>query len=65
MFELSHLILNLNDMIQAYTEVEEEIVQETQSREMQEEERAEARGEPEQLEEESRKRKRGAEEAET
>ena len=32
---------------------------------MQEEERAEARVEPEQLEEESRKRKRGAEEAET
>ena len=65
MFEPSHLILNLNDMIQAYTEVEEGIVQETQSREMQEEERAEARGQPEQLEEESRKRKRGAEEAET
>ena len=52
-------------MMEAYTEVEGEVVQENQSREMQEEERAEARVEPEQLEEESRKMKRGAEEAET
>ena len=64
MFKPSHLILNLNEMMEAYTEVEEEIVQETQSGEMQEEERDAARGEPEQLEEESRKRKRGAEESE-
>ena len=65
MSEPSHLILNLNEMMEAYTEVEEEIVQETQSREMLEEGRAEAREEPEQLEEESRKRKRRAKEAET
>ena len=50
-------------MTEAYTEVEEETVQETQLREVQEEERAKARGEPEPLNEESRKRKRGAEEA--
>ena len=60
----SHLILNLNEMMEAYTEVEEETVQKTQLGEVQEEERAEARGEPELLDEESRKRKRGAEEAE-
>ena len=52
-------------MMEAYTEVEEEVAQENQSGEMQEGERAEARVEPEQLEEESRKKKRGVEEAET
>ena len=52
-------------MMEAYVEVEEEVVQENKSREMEEEERAEARVEPEQLDEESRKMKRGAEEAET
>ena len=61
MFELTHLILNLNEMMDAYTEVEEETVQETQSREMQAEERTEDREEPRQLREELRKRKRGAE----
>ena len=45
-------------MMEAYTEVEEESVQETQSREVQEEERVEARRESER---ESRKMKRGAE----
>ena len=64
MSEPSHLILNLNELMEAYTEVEEETIQETQSGEMQAEERAEDRGEPEPLEDESRKRKRGAEEAE-
>ena len=61
MFEPSHLIPNLNEMMEAYTEVEEETVQETQSREMQAEERTEDGGELEPLEGESRKRKRGAE----
>ena len=33
-------------MVEAYTKVEEEVVQENQSKEMQEEERAEARVDP-------------------
>ena len=61
MSEPTHLIPNLNEMMVAYTKVEEETVQKTQSREMQAEERTEDRGEPGQLGEESRKRKRGAE----
>ena len=61
MFESTHLIPNLNEMMDAYTEVEEETVQETQSREMQAEERTEDKGEPGQLGEESRKMKRGVE----
>ena len=65
MFEPLHLILNLNEMMEAYVVVEKEVVQENQSREMQEEKRAEARGEPEQPKEESRKGKRGAKETET
>ena len=65
MSEPSYLIPNLNEMMEAYTEIGGEVVQENQSREIQEEERVEARVEPKQLEEESRKRKRGAEEAET
>ena len=56
MFKPSHLILNLNEMIKAYTELEEGTVQETQSREMQAEERAEDRGELGPIEEESRKK---------
>ena len=52
MSEPSHLIPNLNEMMEAYEEVEEEAIQEKKSREMQEEERAEARVEPEQPEEE-------------
>ena len=60
----SNLIPNLNEMMEAYIEVQEEIVQEAQSEEMQAEGKAEDRREPEPLEEESRKRKRGAEEAE-
>ena len=46
MSEPSHLIPNLNEMMEAYTKVEEETVLETQSREMQAEERTEFRGEP-------------------
>ena len=45
-FELLHLIPNPNEMMEAYTEVEEETVQENQSKEMQKEERAEARVDP-------------------
>ena len=64
MSESSHLIPNLNEMMEAYIGVKEETIQETQSREMQEEERVEARGEPDPLKKELRKRKRGAKEAE-
>ena len=53
MSEPSNLISNLNEVMEAYTEVEEGTVQETQSREMQAEERAKDRGEPEPIEEES------------
>ena len=49
-------------MMEEYTEVEEETVQETQSGEMQVEERAENIDELGSLEEESGKIKRGAEE---
>ena len=59
MSEPSHLIPNLSKMMEAYTKVEEETVQETQSREMQEEERAEAREELEPLVGESGKKKEG------
>ena len=46
MSEPSRLIPNLNEMMEAYTEVEEETVQETQSREMQAGERAKNREKP-------------------
>ena len=52
-------------MMEAYVELKEEVVQENQSGEVQEEERAEAKVEPEQPEEESRKKKRGVEESKT
>ena len=61
MSEPTHLNPNLNEMMDACTEVEEETVQETKSREMQVEERTEDRGELRQLGQESRKRKRAAE----
>ena len=61
MFEPSHLMPNLNEGVEAYKEIEEQTVQETQLGEMQAEERAEDRGEFEPLDRESRKRKRGAE----
>ena len=60
----SHLISNLNEMMEAYIEVEEGSVQETQSEEMQAEERVENRGQPRLIEEESRKMKRRTEETE-
>ena len=65
MSELSNLVPNLNKMMEAYAEVEEKASQEIHSGEMQEEERVEAGVEPKKSEEESRKMKRGAEEAET
>ena len=61
MSESSHLVLNLNEMMEAYTKVEEETVQETQSGEMQAKERAKDREEIGPRDEESRKMKRGAE----
>ena len=61
MSEPSNLVPNLNEIMEEYTGREEETVQETQA-EIEEEGRAEARAEPEQLVEETRKRKRGAEE---
>ena len=50
-------------MMEQYTKVEEEVIQETQSGVVQEEERPEARTKIEQQTEETRKRKIGAEEA--
>ena len=61
MFEPSNLVLNLNEILEEYTEREEETIQATQV-EIEEEERAKARAEPEQPMEETRKRKRGDEE---
>ena len=60
MYKPSHLMPNLNEVVEAYTLIEEETVQETQSGEMQAEERSKDRGEFEPLDGESRKRKRGA-----
>ena len=65
MSEPSHLILNLNKIMEAYTKVEEGSVQDNQSGEMQAEKIANDRGEPKSIEEESRKRKRKTEETET
>ena len=66
MFEPSNLVPNQNKIMEEYTKKEEEAVQVTQDEIgqeeiWQEEERAEARAEPEQLVKEIRKRKRGAE----
>ena len=63
MSDPSNLISNLNEIMEEYAEVEEEVVQETQSGKMQEEEISEARIETEQPTEETRKRKMGAKEA--
>ena len=65
MSDPSHLIPNLNEIMEPYTEVEEGGVQETQSREMKAEERAKDRGELGSIEEESGKRKRRTEETKT
>ena len=62
MSESSNLVPNLNEIMEEYTEREEEVVQATESETRQEKERVEARAEHEQLVEETRKRKRGAEE---
>ena len=59
----SNLIPNLNVIMEEYVEREEEAVQVTKAETGQEEERAEARAKPKQPVEETRKRKRGAEEA--
>ena len=61
MSEPWNLVLNLNEFMEEYTEREEEIVQVTKA-EIEEEERADAKAEPKQPGEETRKRKRGAEE---
>ena len=53
MSDSAKLIPNLNEMMKEYAEVEEEVVQETQSRAVQEEERPEVRTETEQPTEET------------
>ena len=63
MSELSNLVPNLNEIMEENTEREEEAVQATKAETGQEEERVEARAGPEQPVEETRKWKRGAEEA--
>ena len=65
MSELSHLVPNLNEMMEAYIEIEKEAVQATQEEIGQEEERAEARVESEQSVQETKKRKREVVEAKT
>ena len=62
MFEPLNLVPNLNEIMEKYTEREDESIQVTQAV-IEEEERSEARAEPEQPVEETRKRKRGAEKA--
>ena len=61
MFEPANLVPNLNEIMEEYTEREGEAVQVTKA-EIEEEERDEARAELKQPMEETRKRKRGAEE---
>ena len=56
----SNLVPNLNEIMEEYTERGEEAVQATQAETGQEEERDDARVEPEQLVEETRNMKRGA-----
>ena len=56
---------NLNETMEEYAKLEEETVQATQAVAMQDEERAEINEELEQTVEESKKRKRGNEEAES
>ena len=58
MSESSHLVPYQNEMMEEYTKGEEEVVQKTQPRAVQEEERSEERIEIEQSTEETRKRKR-------
>ena len=63
MSEPSNLVPNLNEIMEEYVESEEEAVQLTQVETWQEEERVESIAEVEQPAKETRKRKRGAEEA--
>ena len=63
MSESSHLVPNLNEMMEEYAEGKKKSTQETQSGTEPEGERAEVRAEIEQLVEETRKRKRGPVEA--
>ena len=62
MYEPTNLIPNLNEIMEEYTEREEETVQETQAEKGQAEDRSEVRAESGQPVEESRKMKIGAEE---
>ena len=63
MSEPSHFVPNLNGMMEEYAEREEEAVQATHAETGQEEERVDERAEIEQPVEETRKRRRGVEEA--
>ena len=65
MFEPQNLVLNLNELMEEYDELENETVQVTQAVTGQGEERAGVNEKLEQTVEESRKRKRGNEEAES
>ena len=62
MSEPSNLVPNLNEIMEEYAEWEQEAIQATQVAVEREEVRAEERSEPEQSVDETRKRKRGAEE---
>ena len=64
MSEPTTLIPNLNEIMEEYTELEDQIVKTTQTVAEQVEERVDVNDELEQTVEESRKRKRGNEEAE-
>ena len=65
MYEPQNLVLNLNEIMEEYNELENETVQATQAVVGQGEERAEVNEELEHTVEESRKRKRENEEAES
>ena len=62
MSESSNLVPNLNKIMEEYVDDEQEAVQITQAEVEREEVRAKARVEPEQLEDEARRRKKGPEE---
>ena len=64
MSEQLNLIPNLNEIMEEYAEIEKEAIQDAQSGVVKEEERLETRTETKQPTRETRKRKRGAEEAE-
>ena len=62
MSEPTNLVPNLNEIMEEYTEMEDETVPVTQAETGKSEERAEVSVEPEQTVEESKKRKKGDEE---